>query len=511
MESVKEDQPAPIRLWILVFSLVLFASLSLYFYHHLWGMSRTPVEKKAIAVLPFVNSTGDSSNAYFCDGITESVISELNRVSDLQVSPRVSTVYAYKKQGKDIRRAGKELQVGAIMEGQVRQSGNKISMEVNLVEVASGRTIWSKKYNQDIRDIFSIQSEMATSVAEQLHASLTDEEKNNLTKRPTRSLEAFNFYMQGRYHYGSRKDSTLRLAIQEFNEAIKLDPQFSKAYSGLADCYSALGYISYELPSNAFLKAEAAALRALQLDSMLAEPHNSLGYIRFYYYWDWDPAEKEFRKAMAMNPRYSLAYAAYAYFLTARERFPEAKMAMDKAVELDPLSPQINTDKAFTLFYMREYDQAIGFLKNALALEPKSALAHIWLGRAYQEKKMYNEAITEYEKTLGGIKDWPVALAAIGYVYGITGRKEEAQKMLDRMKAVADTRYVTPYGVALVYASMNEMDKAFEYLGKALEERSNWLVWLKQDPRWVLIRDDPRYQDLMAKVGLLQKNPMNKP
>jgi tetratricopeptide (TPR) repeat protein len=317
--------------------------------------------------------------------------------------------------------------------------------------------------------------------------------------------------MLGRYYYGIKRDSFLRIAINYFNEAIKLDPDFSKAYSGLADSYSALGYISYELPSNAFLKAEAAALKALELDSALADPHNSLGYIRFYYYWDWEGAEKEFRKALELNPRYALAYDAYAYLLTARERFPEAKMAIDKALQLDPLSPQINTDKAFVLFYMREYDQAIRVLKDALNIEPRNAMAHVWLGRAYQEKKMYAEAIAEYEKTLVGIKEWPVALAAIGYVYGITGRKEETLKILERLKTISSTHYVTPYGVALIYASIGDIDKTFENLNKAFTEKSNWLVWLKQDPRWELIKNESRYQELVSRVGLLQKSPVEKP
>ena len=208
-----------------------------------------------------------------------------------------------------------------------------------------------------------------------------------------------------------------------------------------------------------------------------------------------------------MNPHYAPAYDSYAYLLTARERFSEAKMAMDKALQLDPLSPQINTDKGFSLFYTKEYDQAMMVLRNSLAIEPRNALAHIWLGRVYQEKKMYKDAIGEYEKTLIGIKDWPVALAAIGYVYGIIGQKPEAEKMLIRLREVSGSRYVTPYGVALIYASINDRDKTFEYLDKAFEEKSNWLVWLKQDPRWVVVSDDPRYQNLVAKVGLLKKNP----
>jgi TolB-like protein/Flp pilus assembly protein TadD len=505
----KEKTSRLFRLMMLVSAFILFLGMSFYFYH-LSGVNRHAHDDKSIAVLPFVNSTGDSANAYFCDGITEAVIADLNRVSDLRVSPRTSTVYAFKEHGRDIGLAGKELHAGSMLQGEVNQSGKEIIIQANLVDVASGKTVWSKKYDQDIKDLFSIQTEMARSVAEKLDARISDGEKNKLVTRPTQNVEAFNSYMQGRYYYGFRRDSSLRLAISYFNEAIKLDPDFSKAYSGLADSYSALGYISYELPSNAFLKAEAAAVKALELDSTLADPHNSLGYIRFYYYWEWDQAEQEFLKAQELNPRYALAYDAYAYLLTARERFPEAKMAIGRALELDPLSPQLNTDKGFTLFYMREYDQAIKVLKDALAIEPRNALAHAWLGRAYQEKKMYSEAIAEYEKTLTAIKDWPVMLAAIGHVYGITGRREEALKMLERMNAVAKSRYVTPYGVALVYASINDKEKAFEYLNKAFEEKSNWLVWLKQDPRWEPIKNDSRYQELVSRVGLLQKSPLDK-
>ena len=491
--------------------MVTLAVISVIIFLLVYKKAVSNLNEKTIAVLPFANETGDSANAYFCDGITDAITAELNRISDLQVSSRTTATYAFKQQGKNIRKAGAELHVGSILLGRVQQSGNRLNMDVKLVDLYSGKTIWSNVYDRDIKELFSVQSEMAASVAEQLNATLTDEEKKNLSKRPTQSLEAYDQYMQGRNYYGFWKDSTLRLAINYFNQAIKLDPLFSKAYSGLADSYSALGYISYELPSNAFLNAEAAALKALELDSTLAEPHTSLGYIRFYYYWDWEGAELEFRKALQMNPRYGLAYDAYGYYLTARERFPEAKMAMDKAVQLDPLSPQINTDNGFTLFYMHDYDQAIQVLKNALVLEPKSALAHVWLGRAYQEKKMYTEAVAEYEKTLNGIKDWPVALAAIGYVYGITGQRGDAEKILTRLKELEATRYVTPYGIALVCASLNDMDKTFEYLGKAFEERSNMLVWLKQDPRWGLIKNDPRYQILVAKVGLLKKNPAYRP
>jgi adenylate cyclase len=507
MVNIKKRAAGRFRIWVLVFPIVLVAGLLYYVYHRTNSPSGLSANEKSIAVLPFVNMTGDSTNDYFCNGITDAIIGNLNNISDLKVSPRASVLTAFKINKKDILLTGSALHVGSVLAGSIQQKGSKLNMKFKLVEIPSGKTIWIKDYNREIRDIFSVQSELAQLVAVTLHSGLTQEEREQLDKRPTRNLEAYDQYMQGRYYYGFRKDSTLRMAIKYFNQAIKLDSSYSKAYSGLADSYAALGYISYELPSSAFLKSEAAALKALELDSTLADPHTSLGYVKFYYYWDWEGAEVEFRKAQEMNPRYAPAYDSYAYLLTARERFPEAKMAMDKALQLDPLSQQINTDKGFSLFYMREYDQAMMVLKNSLTIEPRNPLAHVWLGRVYQEKKMYKEAIAEYEKTLAGIKDWPVALAAIGYVYGIMGQKTEAEKMLIRLQEVSASRYVTPYGVALIYASINDRDKTFERLDKAFEEKSNWLVWLKQDPRWGVVSDDPRYLNLIAKIGLLKKNP----
>ena len=286
----------------------------------------------------------------------------------------------------------------ALITGGVKKSGDNLSIHASLVDVNSGKTIWSDVYDKDIKDIFFVQNDLVQNVTKKLKAGITEGEVNIISKRPTQNLEAYNQYEQGRYYYYKRNDSSLRIAIDYFNQAIKLDPQYSMAYSGLADSYSALGYISFELPSRAFLKAEAAAIKALQLDSTLSEPHTSLAYIKFYYYWDWAGAEKEFLKAIQLGPRYALAYDTYCYFLTAMERFPEARVAIDKAIQLDPLSAQINADKGFYLFYALDYDQALRSLKSTLELYPSFPTAHLWLARVYQEKKMFKESISEYRK-----------------------------------------------------------------------------------------------------------------
>lgn len=505
MDTIRINKSGRFKLWMLVFFITVIAGISYASYMYLSGTARFTGKDKSIAVLPFVNRSGEKRNEYINDGITEGVISELTPIKGLRVIPRASAM-TYKNTKKNLRQIGDELHVAVILEGWVQKSGSSLKMNTRLTDVQSGRTIGEDLVDPDLKDILSIQTKLARSVAARLNVGTEEEKKGSIPVRPTQNLEAYNQYLLGRYYYYQRRDSSLRKAIDCFSLAIQLDPLFSRAYSGLADSYAALGYISYELPSRAFLKAEAAAVRALQLDSTLAEPHNSLGYVKFYYYRDWDGAEQEFRKAIRLNPQYELTYDAYGYYLTAMERYPEAGAAMDKAILLDPLSAQINTDKGFSLYYRGDYDLAIKTLKSVLELNPAFPLAHLWLGRSYQEKKMYKEAIGEYEKTRVAIKDWPVALAAIGYVYGITGQQKEAEKMLARLQEISGNRYVTPYGIALIYAGLDNKDKTFEWLGKAFEERSNWLVWLKLDPRWAPVKNDRRYADLVVKVGLLKKS-----
>ena len=245
-----------------------------------------------------------------------------------------------------------------------------------------------------------------------------------------------------------------------------------------------------------------AATKALQLDSTLAEPHASLGYYRFYFDWDWAAAEQEFRAAISLNPNYEIGYDWYGYYLTAMKRFEEAGTILKKAVELDPLSAPINTDIGFSLFYSGDYDAAIEKLNVSLAMNPNFGLAHLWLGRVYQEKKMFKESIAEYKRGLQITMQWPVAFAALGNVYGLSGDKKEAKNILDTLNLLSARRFVTSYGVALVYAALNEKDQAFQWLNKAYDERSHWLVWLRTDPRWINIRPDKRFATLVNNVGL---------
>jgi DNA-binding winged helix-turn-helix (wHTH) protein/Flp pilus assembly protein TadD len=318
----------------------------------------------------------------------------------------------------------------------------------------------------------------------------------------TDSPDAYRLYISGRYHWNQRTEPGLRKATEYFTRAIETDPAYARAYSGLADSYTTLGYLSHLAPRDVFPKADDAARRALQLDATLTEPHTSLAYVRLYYDWDWMEAEAAFRRAITLNPNYATAHHWYAVYLTAMGRFEEARAAIGRAQALDPTSLVINTDLGFVLYYSRQYDAAVKQLQMVTEMNQEFPLAHFWLGRAYQEKAMYGEAIAEFQRAQAVLQGWPVVSAAIGYVQGVSGRKHEALETLGGLERLAKERYVTPYGVALVHAGLGDKDRALVWLDRALEDRSHWIVWLKLDPRLDSLRSEGRYGDLLLRVGL---------
>jgi TolB-like protein/Tfp pilus assembly protein PilF len=456
---------------------------------------------QSIAVLPFENMSNDTAQQYFSDGLTEGILNSLAHLKNLKVCARSSS-FQFRGKDVDIKEAGKKLGVRTILEGSVQRLGDRVQISVQLINADNGSHIWEEHYDENIEGIFALQNKIAGAIAEKLEITLLENQRQMVAKKPTTSKEAYELYLKGRSSWNLRTPPELKKGIDFFQQAIALDPLFAAAYAGVADCYTALGYGSFMAPKEAFPKALEAATKALELDSTLAEPHASLGYYRFYYDWDWAAAEQEFRIAIALNPNYEFGYDWYGYYLTAMERYDEASVILKKAAELDPLSVLISTDMGFSIYYSGDYDKALKELETTLKLNPKFGLAHLWIGRAYQEKKMYRESIEEYRKTLLASPAWPVAFAAIGHVYGIMGEKEKAREILDTLVVLSKSRFVTSYGVALVYAGLGDKDKAFEWINKAYDERSNWLVWLKSDPRWSPIHSDKRFAELVHRVGL---------
>ena len=455
---------------------------------------------QSIAVLPFANISKDSSQEYFSDGLTDGIQNSLAHLKGLKVCARTSS-FEFKKKNFSIREAGKKLSVRTILEGSVQIEGDRVIITANLVNVADSLTLWSGKYDENMDNIFALQDKIINAIAEKLSITLLQNESGTETKRPT-SAAAYKLYLKGRSSLNKRTPPELKKGIDFFTEAIAIDTSYAAAYAGIADCYNALGYGSYVAPKDAFPKALEAATMAVKLDATLAEPHASLGFYNFYYQWDWDAAEQEFRTAIALNPNYELAYDWYGYYLTAMERFGEAEVIFRKAAELDPLSAPVYTDMGFSFYYGRNYDSAIKKLEQSLQINSEYPLAHIWLGRCFQAKKMYPEAIAEFKRILASAPHWSVAMAQIGNVYGVSGDKINSQNVLDTMILLSQKQFVTAYGVALVYAGLDEKDNVFKWLDQAYEERSNWLVWVKSDPRWIPFQSDKRYAELVNKVGL---------
>ena len=465
------------------------------------SLSRMPEAIDSIAVLPFVNSSSDPEVDYLSDGLTETTINSLSQIPGLRVVSR-TTMFRYKGRQGDPERIGKELGVRSVLLGRISKRGDALSVQTELIDVVRDAQLWGQQYDRKMSDLPNLQQQISQQLATSLRVKLTGEERTRLAKPSTEKPEAYHAYLKGRYFWNQRNENGLKKAVAYFEEAVKIDPDYALAHSGLADSYTTLGYFSYLAPVEAFPKAKAAAIKAVELDPMLAEPHTSLAYARLYYDWDWPGAEKEFGEAISLNPNYATAHHWYSVYLTAMERPDQAAAEIKRAHELDPLSLIINTDIGFELYYTRHYDQAISQLKTTLEMKPDFPLAHLWLGRAYQEKAMYEEALAEFKTVEASFRGWPVAIAGIGYVDGISGKRIDASKVLRDLSDLSRERYVTSYGVALVYAGLGDRDKAIAWLNKAYEERSHWLVWLKLDPRWDTLRADPRFVDLVRRVGL---------
>ena len=451
----------------------------------------------SLAVIPLENLSGDKAQEFFADGMTDELITDLAQNSNLRVISRTS-VMRYKGTRKPLPEIAKELGVDAIVEGTMERSGNRVRVRAQLIRASDDRHLWAESFERDLPDVLALESEVASSIARQVQMRLLWEHPPANRKINPAAYEA---YLKGRYSWNRRSEAALQEGIQFFKQAIALEPSYAEAYSGLADSFTTLGYLSYLPPREAFPLARAAAEKALSLDASLAEPHASLAYVNFYFDWNWPTAEAEFKKAIVLNPNYATAHDYYCYFLMAMQRPEEAKEQIERALQLDPLSVPINTDIGFQMFYAGSYDAAIVQLKKTLQMNPTYPLAHLWLGRSYQQKGMFDESMAEYKATDSALPNWVVTIAGIGNLQGLAKRNSDARLTLAKLDAMRKSRYVTPYGIALVYAGMGNKDEAFRWLEKAFDDRANWLVWLRFDPRWEALRADPRYAEMVHRMG----------
>jgi serine/threonine protein kinase/tetratricopeptide (TPR) repeat protein len=455
----------------------------------------------SVAVLPFVSMSADPNAEYLSDGITENLINALSQVPNLRVVPR-SLVFGYKGREVDPRKAGRELNVRVVLMGKVVERGDNLSVQTELVDVARVSQLWGRQYSRKFSEIFAVQEEIAKEVKEKLHLQPSEDHKQP-SRHQTESTEAYQLYLKGRY-YWDKRPRNIQKGIDYFERAIARDPSYALAYTGLADCYSSLGsWDGSDLPPReAFPKAEAAALKALAIDDRLGEAHTSLAYVKLHYDWDWSGAEREFKRAIELNPQYATAPHWYSHYLMAMGRTEESLAAAKRALELDPLDLIMNVHLAWHYWLAREYDHQIEQSRKALELDPNYHQGLFFLGLAYEQKGMFAQAIAEHEKATAVSDRSMVMLSALGHAYGLAGRKGEAQRVLTELKELSDRRHFGAYEIAAIYVSLGEKDQAFAWLDRAFQERSSWLTYLKREPRLDSLRGDPRFRELMQRVGL---------
>jgi TolB-like protein/Flp pilus assembly protein TadD len=458
----------------------------------------------SLAVLPLENLSGDENQDYFADGMTEELITRLAKLGGFRVTSRTS-VMGYRKNRKKIPDIARELGVDTILEGSIVRDGARVKVTAQLIDGASDRHIWADSFQRELKDVLALQDDVAQAVAKEVGVKLTAKDQTVLAgaTRPVIPA-AYDAYVRGRHAWNKRSERDLREGVRLFQESIDADPTYAPAYSGLADCYSQLGYAGYVAPEDSFARGKAAAQKALEFDPKLAEGHASLGFATMYYDWDLPGAEREYRQAIDLNPNSALSHQWYAYLLSARER-PEAEILgqIDAAKRLDPLSVPILTDQAYMLYYERKTEDALRAVRSALEMDPKNPLAHFWLVRVYTSQGKYAEAEGELQ-TIGSLKTWPQPLlAAAGLVYARLGKRSEAEAVLQEFAdRKSQGRYASGYAIASVHLALGDKETALARLEDGYRERTHWMLWLKRDPRWDPLRPDPRFQDLVRRVGL---------
>jgi TolB-like protein/Tfp pilus assembly protein PilF len=462
-----------------------------------------PSDKPSIAVLPFVDLSPQKDQEYFCDGMTDEISAKLSRLKNWKVISRTS-VMRYKSTDKDIKQIGQELGVATILEGSVRKEKDNIRVIATLINIADGSQIWSDTYDQKLKSVFVIQNDIAEKIANALKTQLSSEDKELLQKKPTENLEAYNLYLQGRWFWNKRTDEGLKKAIEYFDQVIEVDSNYAQAYAGLADSYTLLSEYGTLPPKQAFPKAKAAALKALEIDETIAESHTSLAYVKFLFDWDWAGAEELFKRAIELNPSYATAPQWYSFLLLVTGRFDESVAMVRGALKSDPLSLILNSAVGLRLYFARRYDESIEEELKTLEMEADFIPALTILGNAYVKKGMFEEAILTFQMVVnltGGV-GWGNQ-PTIGYAYAVSGQRKNALNVLEQYKRLraAKQRYISPYKIAAIYTGLGETDQAIEWLEEAYEERSILLLYLNIESLWDPLRSDPRFQDLLRRMN----------
>jgi TolB-like protein/DNA-binding winged helix-turn-helix (wHTH) protein/Tfp pilus assembly protein PilF len=479
---------------------VVIAALAIWKFH---SASRTSPVIRSLAVLPLESLSSEASQDYFADGMTDELISDLGQISALRVISRTSAM-TYKHARKPLPQIARELNVDAVVEGTVLRSGDRVRITAQLIDAKSDKHLWSQSYEGEVKDTLGLQSQVAQAIADQIRINLNSQEQAALKNVKVVDPQAYESYLKGRYFWNKRTADGLRAALAYFNQAIEEDPKYAQAYSGLSDTYALLGDWQYAVmtPKEAMPKAKAAAMKAIELDGSLGEAHNSLAFCLDGFDWDLKGGEKEFLRALELNPGYATAHHWYAWHLSLLGRYPDAIVEMKKAQNLDPLSLIIQADLAELLVIAHEYDESIEQSKKAIEMDSNFAMAHNQLGQGYLQKHMNEPAVAQLKRAVQLSADSPTCVANLARAYTASGNKSDAMDLLGELKKRSNANYSHGSEIATVYAALGDKDQAMVWLTKAYDERFNPGVLLR--PGFDPLRSDPRFQDIVRRVGLPQ-------
>jgi TolB-like protein/Tfp pilus assembly protein PilF len=496
--------PSPRRGRLLVRSALGFAALLIALLainapklRRQWMRTAEASRVRSLAVLPLENLSGDPEQEFFADGMTEALIADLGKIRALRVISRTSAM-RYKGSKKSLPEIARDLDVDAIVEGSVLQSGGRVRITAQLIQAATDRHLWSESYERDLRDILTLQSDVAQAIAKEIRIAVSPQEQARLAKNRRVDPEAHRSYLLGRYWWNKRSAEGFQKALQYFEQAIAKDPTFAAAYAGLSDTYSSLGYYVLR-PREAFPKARAAAAKALELDDTLAEVHASFGNIAFVYDWNWVAAEKSLKRSIELSPGYAPAHHWYSLLLSALGRLDEASAEIRRALELDPLSLIMNHNVGLQLYYARRYDEAIEQYRKTLEMDPHFSITRLMLMYAYAEKGMFREAIAQAE---GISHSNAVRRAALAYAYARAGDRPQALGLVADDTAGSERDHAAPEVIAIAYVGLGEKDEAFAWLEKSYEEHTSFATFLKPSPFFDPLRSDPRFAELLRRLGL---------
>lgn len=497
----KTHEAAPTKLWpwLLIASLTVALGVGGFFiYRSLTAAPHSQIQ--SIAVLPFKNESQNPDVEYLSDGVTETLINSLSQLSNLSVKAR-STVFRYKDKALEPQTVAAELSVQAILTGRVIQRGDDLTLYLSLIDGRNGNQLWGQRYDRKLADLVALQNEIGRDVSQKLRVHLSAGEEKKLKKEYTSNAEAYQLYLRGRYHALKRTSPETQKAFSYFQQAIAVDPSYALAYVGLADAH--ISSLAASLPSSeVFPQARAAAQKAIEIDDTLAAAQAQLGFIMFWYDWDWSAAENKIKRALELDPDEADTHLFYAHLLSNTGRHAEALAEAKRARELDPLNLRINALEAQFLIHAGRTDEALTRLQETLEMDSNYFLAHLYTSSAYIEKGMYSEAVSEARRAreLSGARSTH-SDAFLGYSLAKSGKKAEARLVLDGLLKSPAERYVSPYHIALIYNGLGKHEEALNWLERAYVERSTGMVFLKVEPKWNNLRSDPRFQDLMRRVG----------